>query len=80
MFRRKWREINIYRRYISWKKAKCIFVHVPKAAGTSINYALYGRTLGHYTIEEIQSRFPKLVERLFVFSFVRHPYARLVSA
>lgn len=72
--------INLYRRYFNWQRAGCIFIHVPKAAGTSINYALYGRTLGHYTIGEISSRFPGLVERCLVFSMVRNPYDRLVSA
>jgi hypothetical protein len=71
---------NLYRRYRHWNREKCIFIHVPKAAGTSINRAIYGRTLGHYTISEITSTFPHLVEKCFVFSVVRNPYDRLVSA
>lgn len=74
------KKVNIYRRYYNWRKAGCIFIHVPKAAGTSINHALYGRTLGHYTISEIEAKFPRLVEKCFVFSVVRNPYDRLVSA
>jgi hypothetical protein len=53
---------------------------VPKAAGTSINLALYGRTLGHYRADEIRQRFPRLFERSFVFSFVRNPWDRVLSA
>jgi hypothetical protein len=53
---------------------------VPKAAGTSINLALYGKTLGHYRAEDIRQRFPQLFENCFVFSFVRNPWDRVLSA
>lgn len=72
--------INIYRRYPHWKKQHAIFIHVPKVAGTSINKAIYGRTLGHYTALEIQTKFPRLYKDSFVFSFVRNPWSRVVSA
>lgn len=72
--------INIYRRYYHWKKAKCIYIHVPKVAGTSINNALYGKTLGHYTCDHISKTFSKLYQESFKFSFVRNPWDRLVSA
>ena len=74
------RWLNLYRRYPYWAKAGCIFVHVPKAAGTSMNHALYGRTLGHYSIEEIRRAFPRLASRSFVFSIVRCPFSRVYSA
>ena len=73
-------KINIWRRYFNWSKANCIFVHVPKAAGTSVNKAIYGRTLGHYSACEIQEKFPKLYERVFTFSLVRNPWDRVLSA
>lgn len=72
--------INLFRRYPYWNREKCIFIHIPKAAGTSINHALYGRTLGHFTYEEINQYFPQLVRKSFVFSVARNPYDRLVSA
>lgn len=72
--------LNIYRRSFHWKKEGCIFVHVPKAAGTSINKALYGRTLGHYTAQEIKATFPTLFEKSFTFSVVRNPWDRVLSA
>ena len=71
---------NIYRRYPHWKKQGAIFIHVPKVAGTSINKAIYGRTLGHYTALEIKNKFPGLYKDSFVFSFVRNPWSRVVSA
>ena len=73
-------KLNLYRRYPHWKKQKAIFIHVPKVAGTSINKAIYGRTLGHYTALEIQTKFPKLYKNSYVFSFVRNPWSRVVSA
>lgn len=55
-------------------------MHVPKAAGTSVNTALYGRTLGHYSISQIKSAFPKLIDDCFTFSLVRNPWDRALSA
>ena len=73
-------KLNLYRRYIYWKKNNCVFIHVPKVAGTSINHAIYGRTLGHYSALEIESKFPKLFSDSFTFSLVRNPWDRLLSA
>jgi hypothetical protein len=73
-------KLNIFRRYPHWKRQDCIYIHIPKAAGTSLNKAIYGRTLGHYTANEIQSIFPKLFGKAFVFSFVRNPWDRVLSA
>jgi len=75
----KW-TVNLFRRRKYWARSNCIFIHVPKAAGTSINRALYGRTLGHYSALEIKDTFPKLYERAFKFSVVRNPWDRLLSA
>lgn len=74
------RRINLFRRYRYWKSAGCIFIHVPKVAGTSFNHALYGRTLGHYTAGEIRRQFPGLFDACFTFGFVRNPWDRLASA
>lgn len=73
-------KLNLYRRYPYWNKQNIIFIHIPKAAGTSINNAIYGRTLGHYSAAEVQGVYPRLFERSFVFSFVRNPWGRLLSA
>ncbi|WP_101676227.1 sulfotransferase family 2 domain-containing protein [Alloalcanivorax mobilis] len=73
-------KINLYRRYPYWSKKKCIYVHIPKAAGTSINQSIYGRTLGHYKAYEIKAKFPKLYQECFVFSVTRNPWDRVVSA
>lgn len=74
------REVNIYRRFLYWKKRGCIFIHVPKVAGTSISSEIYGRTLGHYRATEIKRHFPRLYEDCLTFSFVRDPWDRVYSA
>lgn len=73
-------QINLYRRYPYWKGEGVIFIHVPKAAGTSINYSLYGRTLGHYSALDIKLRFPRLYSDCLTFSLVRNPWSRALSA
>lgn len=74
------RLINLYRAYPYWQKSGCIFIHVPKGAGTSVNQALFQRTLGHYRAEQVQRRFPDLYEKSFVFTLVRNPWGRALSA
>ena len=72
--------IDILRRYEIWKKNKCIFIHVPKAAGVSVSRAIYGRTLGHFYAKDIKKICPRAFESLHVFGVVRHPVDRLYSA
>ena len=59
-----------------------IFVHTPKAAGTTIGYGLFGRHTGnHTTIADYQLAFNRQeFDSFFKFTFVRNPWDRLVSA
>lgn len=85
--------------YTSWRvgspykefndRYKCIFVHVPKAAGLSVVQGLFGiaetdRELnvqpGHRAAWEYRWHDPERFRRYFKFAFVRDPCARLVSA
>ncbi len=69
-----------YRRRGLWKSTGIIFVHVPKAAGTSVAHSLYGRSMGHMTALDIHQSCPSLFERLPTFAIARNPWDRVVSA
>jgi hypothetical protein len=60
---------------------KCIFVHIPKNAGLSVCYTLFGNTGGsHRKIIGYKKIFsPKTFRRYYKFTFVRNPWDRLVS-
>ena len=74
------RALMVRRRAKHWRRAGIVFIHVPKAAGTSINEALYGRFMGHARAAEIARWAPASVKALPSFSVTRNPWDRLVSA
>lgn len=60
---------------------RCIFVHIPKAAGISVAMALFGNLAGgHAEARDYRKVFGRDFWRYFKFTFVRNPYTRLVSA
>ena len=59
---------------------KCIFIHIPKAAGTSVTNALFGPVSRHVPYFEYERANPRKFARYFKFSFVRNPWDRLLSA
>lgn len=61
---------------------ECIFVHIPKTGGISVNDALWGNPGGvHKTMTDYSRIFSKpTLEAYFKFTFVRNPWDRLVSA
>jgi hypothetical protein len=64
-----------------FEKKKCIFVHVPRAAGSSVSEAIYGNLGGgHRTVKRYRALFGRKFWSYYKFSFVRNPYTRLVSA
>lgn len=64
----------------AFRREEVIFVHVPKAAGSTINLCLFGYRNGHCAIECYWHADPAFTEVAVKFSFVRHPYFRFVSA
>ena len=72
--------ILVKRRSPLWLSAGIVFVHVPKAAGTSINQALYGRFMGHARACEIRKWGSAALNALPSFAVTRNPWDRLVSA
>lgn len=59
---------------------KCIFIHIPKAAGTSVAMTLFGEPSRHVPYFEYERANAWKFKRYFKFAFVRNPWDRLVSA
>ncbi len=68
-----------YRKYN--KKYECIFIHIPKTAGTSILKLLNNNETFRYHgfWYEYQKRSPHYFNNFYKFSFVRNPWDRTVS-
>lgn len=62
------------------RRDNVIFIHVPKAAGSTINLSMYGFRIGHRSIQSYWRKDPEFTNIAFKFSFVRHPYLRFLSA
>lgn len=60
---------------------RAIFVHTPKAAGTSIALSIFGELPYHYTASDYIAIFGRQTFReYFKFTFVRNPWDRVFSA
>ena len=67
---------------------KCIFVHIPRCGGTSIEVALHGKNwfnvpggsqTKHLTASSAKDIYKDYWDKYFKFSFVRNPWDRMVS-
>ncbi len=72
--------VLVKRRSRIWLREGIVFVHIPKAAGTSMNVALYGRFIGHIPAASIRRWGSARVNSLPSFAVTRNPWDRLVSA
>jgi hypothetical protein len=72
--------VLVRRRAPVWVKAGIIFIHIPRAAGTSINQALYGSFIGHPRASEVRRFGSMELRALPQFAVTRNPWERLVSA
>lgn len=59
---------------------RCIFIHIPKAAGTSVVQTLFGEGSRHLRYSEYEQANPRKFREYFKFTFVRDPWSRLYSA
>ncbi len=67
----------------SARQYQCVFIHVPKTAGMSLNQSLFGGHYygNHHTIREYMSTLTRdEFERFFKFCVVRNPWDRVHSA
>ena len=58
---------------------KCIFVHIPKCAGSSVNQQLKLKSIG-FSGHAPASCHSEYLKDYFSFTFVRNPYDRIASA
>ena len=59
---------------------RCVFIHIPKAAGTSLTRTLFDSPSRHLHYTEYECANPRKFRNYFKFTFVRNPYDRLFSA
>ena len=63
------------------EQEKVLFIHVPKAAGTSIVKSIYGtEDWTHLSLADYETIHGSEISSYFKFAFVRNPYSRLYSA
>src|SRR4051812_44382026 len=63
------------------RRRNLIFVHVPRAAGTSISSVLFGaRNTLHHTIRYYRTVHPRFYANAMSFAVLRDPFERFASA
>ena len=72
-----WRPL--WSRYVE-RTAPCVFVHIPKCAGTSVAHAVGMYGISHSTAADWRAHLgPDRFDARFRFAIVRHPVDRLIS-
>lgn len=65
---------------VFFDSTRSVFIHVPKAAGTSVGMALYGRQVEHTPWNVWHDINPKKFQEYFKFSVIRDPISRFTSS
>lgn len=60
-------------------KYKCVYIHIPKNAGTALFKSLFDTPLTHKTYREYEIANPLKFKKYFKFTIVRNPWDRLYS-
>lgn len=71
------RKLKIPRQF---RQDQVIFIHIPKCAGSAFLDSYIGYQLGHISASDYYELDSSLFLASFVFSFVRHPINRFISA
>lgn len=65
----------------AFDERECVFIHVPKCAGSSVATALFGASpTGHLPLYWYEKQFKERYRHYFKFGFVRDPLQRALSA
>ena len=73
-------EFRLRRRFPEdFKRLSCVYIHIPRVAGTSVATSLFGREVLHTTLRDYQATGNNLTS-YWKFAIVRNPWDRLVSA
>lgn len=64
---------------IIYEKPKCMFIRIPKTGSTSIVQGLF-QSSNKFNIIKSNLEYPKEMDSLFSFAFIRNPYQRIISS
>jgi hypothetical protein len=83
-----WKLAHVYHSFVrfrvrrrfpeDFRRLGCVYIHIPRVAGTSIATAIFGREVVHWALRDYEATGVDLSE-YWKFAVVRNPWDRLVS-